>query len=149
SMNGQLDAMSLALPSAYDPRIIQHPAMTTAVQYERMIREGCANDALDDLRLHLTTYACLEDRRKQGSGVLHNTPMDKRMQKKKAAIAAAKSRYRQIRAILLRLGMGEDDVKYKPLLDTDCKPFVLVIEEQRLGDSRRKPCWIWSDFSFV
>ncbi len=149
SMTGQLESMALALPSAYVDQIVQHSAMDAAVKYERMIREGCANDALDDLRLHLTTYATMEDRRKHGSGVRFNTPMDKRMQKKKVAIAAAKARYRQTRATLLVLGMPEDDPKYKPLLDSDCKPFVLVIEEQRLGDSRRKPCWIWSDFSFV
>ncbi|TFK85198.1 hypothetical protein K466DRAFT_495221, partial [Polyporus arcularius HHB13444] len=141
--------MSLALPSDYDDKIIQHAAMATATKYERMIREGCANEALDDLRLHLTTFATMEDRRKRGSGVRFNTPMDKRMTKKKMVIAAAKVRYRQIRNTLLVLGMPEDDPNFKPLLDTDCKPFVLVIEEQRLGDSRRKPCWIWSDFSFV
>lgn len=148
-MKAQLDAMMMPLPSDFDDRIIQHSSLATAVQYERMIREGCANDALDKLRIHLTTHATLQDRRKQGSGVEHNTKMDRRLSAKKAAVQAAKDRYRHTRDILLVLGMPADDPRFKELHDSDAKAFVLVTEEQRLGDSSRKVSWIWSDFSFI
>lgn len=149
-MQAQLDAMHMPLPSDFDEDIIRHPAMTAVVQDELHMREGCANDALDALRLHLTTHATLADRKKQASsGVKGNTKWDKRLSRKRAAILTAKTRYRQIRETMVRLGMAEDDAKFKPLLDTDVKPFVLITEEQRLGDSSRRPSWIWSDFSFI
>ena len=150
TMEAQLDAIHMPLPSDFDLRIIRHRAMTAVVQDELHMREGCANDALDALRLHLTTHATLADRKKQASsGVKGNTKWDKRLSRKRAAILTAKTRYRQIRETMVRLGMAEDDVKFKPLLDTDVRPFVLITEEQRLGDSSRRPSWIWSDFSFI
>ena len=71
------------------------------------------------------------------------------MEGKKIAIDKAKAEYRAIREQLLLLGMPDDDPKFKPLRDEDCKAFVVVMEEVQRGDSRKVPSWIWGDFSFV
>ena len=123
--------------------------MAQAVRHERLLREGFARDALDDLRMHITTHASLVDRKKQQSGVIWNTGMDNRLARKQQAIDAAATRYRTIRQILIALGMDENDPELRPLEDKDKKAFVIISEEQVLGDSRCKPSWIWGDFLFI
>lgn len=144
-----LQESSLLLPSDYDNEIIKHRAMAEAVRNELLLRQGHARNALDDLRMHITTHATLEDRKKQASGVIHNTGWDNRLARKRAAIDDAASRYRKLRDTLIVLGMQEGDEEFRPLADEDKRAFVIISEEQLLGDSRRKPSWIWGDFSFV
>ena len=126
----RLDATTLPLPSDLIDKMRQHPAMEDAVRCERKLREGYATEALDDLRIHLTTHATLNARRSQGSGVKHTTAMDRRLQSKASAINGAKARYRAERELLLLLGMPKDDKNFKPLEEEDCKAFVLVTEEE-------------------
>ena len=45
--------------------------------------------------------------------------------------------------------MDDSDGEFRPLEDKDKKAFVIISEEQLLGDSRRKPSWIRGDFSFI
>ena len=149
SMEARLEETALALPSEYEDEIVQHPAMAEAVRHERLLREGFARDALDDLRMHITTHASLVDRKKQHSGVVWNTGMDTRLARKQQAIDAAATQYRTLRNTLLDLGMDENDSEFRRLEDNDKKAFVIITEEQVLGDSRRKPSWIWGDFSFI
>ena len=75
--------------------------------------------------------------------------MDNHLAKKQHAIDAAATRYWTIRKTLLALGMNDNNPKFRPLEDTDKKVFVIISEEQVLGDSRRQPSWIWGDFSFI
>lgn len=142
-------ATQFLLPSDYHSHIRGATSMTELVNFERELRRGQANEALDDLRLHLTTYLSLEDRKRQVSGVIRNTAWDRRLTKKTAAINAAKKEYRQVRQTLRLLGMADDDEHLKPLEDKDCKPFVIVVEEQQHSDSKRKPTWIWGDFGYI
>lgn len=61
---------TIPLPSSYDAKLRECEAMAEPVRYERELQEGYAREALDDLRMHLTTHATLESRcRKQISGV--------------------------------------------------------------------------------
>ncbi|KAI0699066.1 hypothetical protein C8T65DRAFT_581576 [Cerioporus squamosus] len=145
-MHAQLEDTVLRLPSDFDDLVLRHPAMSQAVQYERQLCEGFA---LDAVRVHITTYATLEDRRKHGSGTTFNAPMDKRLNKKKQIMECAAKRYNDIRAILLVLGMSPDDKEFQPLLRKDMKAFTIITEEQMLGNSARQPSWIWGDFSFI
>ncbi|KAI1786196.1 hypothetical protein LXA43DRAFT_898439, partial [Ganoderma leucocontextum] len=145
----RLEATKLPLPSDYHEDIRIHPAMQQAIQYERSIREGYATEALDDLRMHLTTHATMKDRHAQVSGVRQNVKWDRRLAAKKAAINGAKERYRSMRRMLLLLGMAENDAKFKRLREADCKAFTILDVERKLGDSKRLPSWIWGDFSFV
>ena len=52
-----IGAFEVNLPSTYACAVIEHADMQAAVRVERLLREGQANDALDDVRAHLiTTY---------------------------------------------------------------------------------------------
>ena len=75
--------------------------------------------------------------------------VDRRVQGKKKAINVAKTRYRAQRESLILLGMPADDPQFKPLNEGDVKAFVRLMDEQELGDSHRKPSWIWGDFGFI
>ena len=123
--------------------------MKLAVETERLLREGLATDALNKLRLHITTYKALELRKTQVSGVINNTDVDHRLQDKRKATDRAKYEYRKNRHLLRILGMPEDHSKFRRLEDRDCSAFAIVAAEFQLGDSNRLPSWIWGDFSYV
>lgn len=148
-MAGRLDEVALFVPSDYHSLVRRHPAMSALVAMELRLRQGEANEALEDLRLHLTTQMSLVDRKKQGSGTIQNTAMDRRIHGKRDAIERAKFAYRRARVALIVLGMSKKDPKYKVLHDSDCKAFVIVDEEVRRGDSQLDPTWIWGDFSYM
>ncbi|KAI1788107.1 hypothetical protein LXA43DRAFT_975014 [Ganoderma leucocontextum] len=135
----QLEQAKLPLPSDYHVKIREHPAMCKAVEYERLLQQGYATEALDSLRMHLTTHATLRE----------NTKWDRRIAAKRDAINHAKERYRKLRRILLLLGMPENDTTFKPLTENDCRAFTVLDVECKLGDSRKLLSWIWGDFSFV
>ncbi|KAH9921091.1 hypothetical protein B0H21DRAFT_660461, partial [Amylocystis lapponica] len=71
------------------------------------------------------------------------------IRRKQAAVKTAAEVYRRARRALLTLGMEENDQTYRPLRPEDLRPFVLRMEEQQRGDSKKAPSWIWGDFSFV
>ncbi|KAI0349249.1 hypothetical protein OH77DRAFT_1415382 [Trametes cingulata] len=148
-MLDSLDHTSPPLPSDYHSAVRFHPAMTEFVKIERALHEGQANEALDELRLHITTHLSLQHRKQQESGVKNNTVNDRRLQEKREVINATKGRYRELRGILLVLGMEENHKTYKVLDDDDCKAFTLYEGEKKLGDSYKLPTWIWGDFSFA
>ncbi|PIL25723.1 hypothetical protein GSI_11473 [Ganoderma sinense ZZ0214-1] len=145
----ELSQTGVLLPSAYHRLVRDHVGMQVAVQSERKLREGLAAEALDKLRLHLTTHKALELRRRQVSGVINNTDVDRRLTEKRLATDRAKYEYRKNRYLLRVLGMPDDHPKFKPLLDSDCFAFAITAAEHRLGDSHRLPSWIWGDFSYV
>ena len=149
AMAEELNDLGVVLPSAYHSKIRKHSDMKQVVQTELALRQGQADEALDELRLHIATFEALEKRKRQGSGIRHNTAMDGRLEKKRAAQHRAKDRYRAIRDIMLILGMSPDDEKFRVLQDTDLRAFTLTTVEQQLGDSYMLPSWIWGDFSFM
>ncbi|KAI1781959.1 hypothetical protein LXA43DRAFT_977822 [Ganoderma leucocontextum] len=149
AMAAELQEPGVLLPSAYHKTVRDHVGMKMAVETERKLREGVANEALNKLRLHLTTYQALELRRRQVSGVIHNTEMDRRLSEKRLATDSAKHEYRKNRYLLRVLGMPEDDAIFKVLEDRHCYAFAITAAEHRLGDSHRLPSWIWGDFSYV
>lgn len=144
-----IDAFSMPLPSDLDERIRSADCMVHPVQCELELRKGYAAEALDSLRVHLMTFATLEDRHKQLSGVKRNTVMDRRMDSKKTSIKNAKQRYRRERELLLTLGLDANDGTFQPLQDEDCKAFVLFTTEETLGDSERVGSWIWGNVGFL
>ncbi|EJF55675.1 hypothetical protein DICSQDRAFT_184244 [Dichomitus squalens LYAD-421 SS1] len=149
AMAAELQEPAILLPSAYHRLIRDHVGMKVAVATERKLREGLAAEALDRLRLHLTTYKALQLRKTQVSGVINNTNVDQRIAEKREATDRAKYEYRKNRHLLRILGMPEDDAKFKPLKDSDCSAFVITDAERQRGDSHRLPSWIWGDFSYV
>ncbi|KAI0372513.1 hypothetical protein BV20DRAFT_1034578 [Pilatotrama ljubarskyi] len=146
---GKGKASEFLLPSDLHSAIWTHAAMADLVKIESGLREGQANEALDALRLHLTTHLSLNVRRTQGWGVIHNTEVDRCLLAKREAINEVKEAYRTARHKLLVLAMGKEDDNFPVLEDNDCRPFTIISEEQRLGNSYRDQSWIWGDFSFA
>lgn len=149
AMAARLDEVDVRLPSDYHSTVRKHAAMKDAVATERRLREGQANEALEDLRLHLTTQMSLAERKTQGSGTIHNAAMDRRIHGKRDTIERAKYAYRRARLAMIVLGMSKKDRTYRVLKDQDCKAFVIVDEEVRRGDSKLDPTWIWGDFTYM
>ena len=149
AMAAELEEPAVLLPSAYHRVVRDHIGMKVAITTERKMREGLATEALDRLRLHLTTHKALQLRKTQVSGVINNTDVDRRIAEKREATDRAKYEYRKNRHLLRVLGMREDDSKFKPLKDNDCYAFVITDAERSRGDSHRLPSWIWGDFSYV
>nr|VWO95310.1 Copper resistance-associated P-type ATPase [Ganoderma boninense] len=145
----ELSDGGVVLPSGYHRLVRDHVGLKAAVDTERKLREGLAAEALDKLRLHLTTHKALEQRRRQVSGVVNNTDVDRRLTEKRLATDRAKYEYRKNRHLLRVLGMPDNHPKFKQLRDSDCYAFAITAAEHRLGDSHRLPSWIWGDFSYV
>lgn len=148
-MLGTLDQATFRLPSDCHSTLRRHPTMAEYFKIERALREGQANEALDALCLHLTTYLALKVRKTQSTGIIHNTEADRRLQEKRDVIDKWKAKYRNIHHVLLVLGMSDADKTYKILHDDDCKPFTLLVSEVKGGDSYKQPTWIWGDFTWA
>lgn len=138
------------LPSSYTAIVQSAGSIAPAVAVERLLREGEANDALDDLRAHLiTSYAFDLIGKEKTTGQGTRTRMQTIKGRKKAAVRRAAAKYRRTRQILLALGMSPQDETYRPLKQADIKPFVIYADAQKLGSSKKKTSWIWSSFEFV
>ncbi len=149
AMLDELSVPAATLPSMYHSKVRQHHLMKKLVETERSLRQGQAAEALNELRIHLSTHVALKFRKEERSGQNHNAPMDRRLDEKKEVITGAKYEYRKLRHTLRVLGMPENHKIFRPLRDEDAVAFKLFTSENVQGDSRRMPSWIWGDFSFV
>ena len=123
--------------------------MHMCVEVEKKLREGQANDALEDLRSQLITSYALQQEKKKVTGQKRTTRQLAAIGRKKRAIEVAAERYRRARGALICLGMSEDDKTFKELKKEDVKAFVVYTADQQLGDSKKESSWIWEDLSFV
>ncbi|KAI0644659.1 hypothetical protein C8Q79DRAFT_1001927 [Trametes meyenii] len=144
-----LQSVRIDLPSMYHSRVRQQPALQAVVEVERKLREGQANDALHELRTHLTAMYSLEDLRHQGMGQDHGKRVRGLSATEVEVGRRARDEYRRVRVALRVLGMNKDHETYRVLMDKDAKPFVVTAEQHRRGDSKRNPSWLWEDFSFI
>ncbi|KAI0668291.1 hypothetical protein C8Q78DRAFT_1071556 [Trametes maxima] len=144
-----LHSVRIDLPSMYHSSVRQQPALQPAVEVERKLREGQANDALHELRTHLTAVYSLADLRQQGVGQDHSKRVKGMSATEIEVGRRARDEYRRVRVVLRVLGMKEDHETYRVLTDKDAKPFVVTPEQHRRGDSKRNPSWLWEDFSFI
>ena len=149
AMAAELEESTVLLPSDYHKLVHDHVGLKMAVDTEMKLREGLAAEALDKVRLHLTTYQALEQQRRNVLGVIQTTEIDHRLTDKQLTIDRAKYAYRKQRHLLRVLGMLEDHATFKPLLDENCYAFAIITKEHQRGDSHRLPSWIWGDFSYV
>lgn len=60
AMAAELEESTILLPSDYHKLVHDHVGLRMAVDTEMKLREGLAAEALDKVRLHLTTYQALE-----------------------------------------------------------------------------------------
>lgn len=148
-----VDALEIALPSSCEKSVLERPCMAAAVGLEKSLRMVEADDALDMLRCQLITSHAVRtqvqkrDKREQ--------EQDRRLLRstgpiisKDNSVLDMANRYRRQYAALRALGYT-DDLKYKALPPTDVKPFVAGFVDQRLGDSRETPSWIWNEMNFL
>ncbi|KAI0643900.1 hypothetical protein C8Q79DRAFT_915041 [Trametes meyenii] len=154
--NAHLDALvwsvenvTLYLPSMYHSLIWQHPAVAPAVQIEQWLREGQANDALDNLRTHLTARYSLRDLRRQGQGPKHGKAVQSLAKAEKKVGEEAKHEYRRVRMLLRVLGMDEDDEDYKYLHDEDVKALIVEEDQYVLNSNSKEESWLWRNFAFI
>ncbi|KAI0648456.1 hypothetical protein C8Q79DRAFT_905667 [Trametes meyenii] len=144
-----VENVTVYLPSMYHSLICQHLAVLPAVQMERRLREGQANDALGNLRTHLTARYSLRDLRRQGKGPKHGKAVRNLAKGEKKVGEEAKREYRQVRILLRVLGMAEDDPHYRHLRDEDIKPLVVEKDQYVLNSNSKEESWLWRDFNFI
>ena len=116
--------------------------MQAAVRVERLLHEGQANDALDDVRAHLVTTYAVKRQKRAGSGQIHNMRANGKIKKKVKAVEDASNRYRDARARLIALGMSKRDTTYCALNASDVVAFTVYSTDKQLGDSRKQLSWI-------
>ena len=46
----------------------------------------------------------------------------------------------------MSLSLSKEDRTYRELKVSDIVPFTVYMVDQQLGDSKRQPSWLWSDF---
>lgn len=141
--------VQVLLPSMYHSRIRGHPAMKKAVDYERKLREGQANDALDTLRTHIAARYSLRDLRNAVKGPKHGKEVKSLADGQTKIGEAAKYEYRRLRVVLRLLGMPEDHPTYRPLEDADLNHFAIMSEQSTLGKNSKPESWLWSNFGFI
>lgn len=138
----------IILPSTLDDSLIKTTALQEAILAEIALRKGEANDALDDVRAMLIARSSLQSKEKDLRGVEAHMRMQTKIGKKNDQIDLAKERYNRAREALIKLGGVEMDV-YRKLERSDLQAFTIYMGDAKLGDSRKRPSWIWGDISFV
>ncbi|KAI0743712.1 hypothetical protein C8Q80DRAFT_1122124 [Daedaleopsis nitida] len=91
----------IMLPSSFDARVLDRPAVASLVSWEKHVREGCANAALNDVRTHIVTSEMLKIKKLDVSGKALSTRIGKRIQHKYSEVEAAAKDYRHARMALL------------------------------------------------
>ncbi len=128
----------ILLPSSYHSAVRRHSTLHDAVAIERQLREGQANDALDNLRLNIAARHSLRNLRQAGQGQKHGKVVRALGLTEQKIGDEAKDEYRRVRIIMRVLGMPEDHETYQPLRDEDMKHFVVVDEQHKLNTSSKK-----------
>ncbi|KAJ7592036.1 hypothetical protein C8J56DRAFT_781105 [Mycena floridula] len=138
----------LWLPSEIGDLILINPKLQ---QYEWVLREAQANDALEGVRSQLRMNAFLVKRKiDYASGVRENNRSNSTIQNTSSKMRAHADRYRVARKALWNLRDFIDDKPasffehFRELHDEDCKP--LPIDRLQVGEGRaiRVITWIWT-----
>lgn len=147
----EINSIHIDLPSSHDPHSRAHASLADAIRIETQLRQGQANDALDDLRAHLVTSYTFHQQRKKATGQKAKTREDWRIKHKRQAIARAAETYRRVRVALVDLGLDARILKedYRVLKKADVQPFVVFIDKEKPGYSKKPHSWIWGDLAFV
>ncbi|OCH83973.1 hypothetical protein OBBRIDRAFT_742414, partial [Obba rivulosa] len=144
-----LNALRIDLPSSYDPRIVHCDSMKEARDLERQLREGQANDALAELRVHLITKYSLKQQQQDVAGQVPKTRSRQHLKRKGEAIAFSAETYKRARTSMLTLMERPEECTYRELRPSDIVAFTMRDHELALGDSRKVSSWIWEDCSWL
>ncbi|PCH34432.1 hypothetical protein WOLCODRAFT_148485 [Wolfiporia cocos MD-104 SS10] len=144
-----LTSLSIDLPSSYDAALLAHLEFSKMAAVERSLREGQANDTLDQLRTHLITKYAYRKGKEKVSGQKANMQANRNIRCQTELINKAAQEYRRARGAILKLGLPDKDSSYRELHAGDLSLFAMQSDDMHLGDSRRSPSWLWEDVSFA
>ena len=133
----------LMLPSSLNEHMLRALNLQALVNVELILRKGQAHDALDKLRSSIRVWTLnFEFKIKEVRGQEQNTRAQRLLNSIREKIDAVADTYRRARAALVRLGMPEDDVVFRPLLDNELY-MKNTGKPAQLGDNRREDPWFW------
>jgi hypothetical protein len=133
----------LMVPSSMNEHIRQALDFQALVSIELMLRKGQAYDALVKLRLALRIWnAHYGFKIREVRGQDQNTRAQQVLKNRREDVDTAAATYRRARVALVHLGIPEDDVIFRPLLDTELY-MKNTNKPAELGDNRREDPWFW------
>lgn len=145
-----LDGVHIDLPSTLEPESMRAKCLKDVIDMERRLREGQANDALAEVRLHLITKFCLKKQQREISGQVPMTRSRQHVKRQGEAIERAADKYRRARARVLTLLDKAGDCTLRELKAEDLVAFTMRDEDHALGESRKSTSsWIWEDVSWL
>ncbi|OCH89243.1 hypothetical protein OBBRIDRAFT_804820 [Obba rivulosa] len=145
-----LKAIRIELPSDLESNVMHTESMKVAVEIERQLREGQAQDALAEVRVHLITkYSLSQKKRKEPGSQAAMTRSRQNLKRKGEAVERAAEVYRRARVAVLALSRTAEDCKLRELRASDLVAFMVRDEDRMLGDSQKSSSWIWEDCSWV
>ncbi|KII83158.1 hypothetical protein PLICRDRAFT_119732, partial [Plicaturopsis crispa FD-325 SS-3] len=138
--------MPLWMPSSLKSRETMDIGINSLASQERKLRQGQANDDLEELRLALghksLLYRTELRHTKSKKGKTRAFGLIKRAD---AQVKKHLRSYRRARAALLRLGEDEDIMEeYKEIHESDLKLSGDVSHENRAGQKSDKLAWFWA-----
>lgn len=148
-----VNALPVILPSMCVEEVRKQDCLQPLVKIEVEVRRNQAKNALDLLRTHLiTSHAFREQIKKKvpqaNTGHEIITRNKGAVMRKQANVNRAADMYRRAFVALEALGAA-DGVDFRKLSKEDVRPFVVRSEDQRLGDSKSQPSWIWQRLNFL
>ncbi|EMD32484.1 hypothetical protein CERSUDRAFT_118810 [Gelatoporia subvermispora B] len=144
-----LDSLIIELPSSLSREMVRCSCLKDAVEVELRLREGQANDALAEVRVHLITKFTLKHQQRDIASQVPMTRSRQHLKRQGEAVERAGSTYRRARLCMLRLVAKPEDCVYRELKSSDMVAFTLRDEDQILGESRKASSWIWEDSSWL
>lgn len=128
--------------------------MASAVEIEIALRVGQANDALNTLRTQLITSYTFRNRvakrdKRVAEGHVMATRSKSGIYSKEQSVRNAANEYRRAYQTLITLGYDDGKHRLRPLEDKDVRPFDVSMDNDELGQSKRRPSWIWEELEFM
>lgn len=132
----------LLMPSSIGYKQCSEAGLTSLMDQEIQLREGQANDALEDLRMSLA-HSCLLSRSRHRA--LNSQRTDTRVWAEilttKGAISRHVTRYRRAHQALLNL--NADKKQFQCITQEDLRIPADVVEENRIGQRSDSLAWFW------
>lgn len=131
------------LPSFLNKQADPPHDIEVLVDIELALRKGQAHDALNKLRTSIRIWNYnFEFKKNEVRGQKQNTRAQRFLKTLHEDIKSAAATYRRARAALVHLGIPEDNVVFRPLLDSELY-LKNTSKPAKLGDNRKEDPWFW------
>ena len=133
----------LMLPSFLNKQTRPSHDLEVLADVELALRKGQAYDALNKLRTSIRIWNYnFEFKKNEVRGQKQNTRAQRFLKTLHEDIKSAAATYRRARAALVHLGIPEDDIVFRPLLDSELY-LKNTTKPAKLGDNRKEDPWFW------